>query len=463
MLLVVIIMILGPMRGLSSRLTEKISISRNAFGDLHVHGHVEIYAEEHSHTNAPHGPFVPKALGLILQESGVHNLTLSWTRGRWLPAWAFDRVTMSPYGVVVLSPVLSDAHWGVLMASLGSTFSSGFADLVPRTTHRYALGVVTETSPRDRVSLLVDDAICTENVASWAVLQPCRGAFGVSSVATAKRILGAPFHSFSLHIRTLPAEKGTVLSYEFEFVQHKNAIDAFRIVPCPLSSETILTYGGEQRPPTPLQGPIVVSPNDVPILSVAVSSGQASSPSLIGSVLGNPIVGMTLTVTARDLPSRCVDKAFSGCVMWIAVPRRILRPFLHTAQVTCHPVGCSVSHPIATEGFVDAINLAVTFRGASTVEITLEVATVYLHMSDYHPDANRAVFIPPPFLVAAPGDPSATEPTTPLLYGQPIPVDIPSPDFSMPFNVLALTCVAVALLYGSMDSIVIHDRLGQTL
>ena len=35
-------------------------------------------------------------------------------------------------------------------------------------------------------------------------------------------------------------------------------------------------------------------------------------------------------------------------------------------------------------------------------------------------------------------------------------IDVPTPDFSMPFNVITLTCTVVAFFYGSMMGVVVR-------
>ena len=73
--------------------------------------------------------------------------------------------------------------------------------------------------------------------------------------------------------------------------------------------------------------------------------------------------------------------------------------------------------------------------GSSTTEITLDVDKAYMRYTDYPPDAQRG-FDVPSGIVLLPGValPAMRIYTTSTL------LDMPTPDFSMPYNVIILTC-----------------------
>lgn len=119
----------------------------------------------------------------------------------------------------------------------------------------------------------------------------------------------------------------------------------------------------------------------------------------------------------------------------------------------------------------------VTVPPNSTVQLSMEVVKPFLRYTEHPPDAQRgwdlppAVFIP---LSTGSGFPAETvtgnatgagaggaklEPDSqqPQLQGRPrriytpvLLVDLATPDFSMPYNVIIMSCTLIALIFGSV-------------
>ena len=90
----------------------------------------------------------------------------------------------------------------------------------------------------------------------------------------------------------------------------------------------------------------------------------------------------------------------------------------------------------------------------------MEVAKAFLRYTEHPPDAQRGWDLPPavlvPVNVSAPlgrsdvRDASAFVPTGPRLYTNTLLVDLATPDFSMPYNVIIFTCTLVAGIFGTV-------------
>ena len=88
-----------------------------------------------------------------------------------------------------------------------------------------------------------------------------------------------------------------------------------------------------------------------------------------------------------------------------------------------------------------------TLPASSTTEITFDVTKAFLRYTEHLPDAQRGWDLPPAVFVPLDADPGVLPPTriyTPILL-----VDLATPDFSMPYNVIILSCSLIAFLFGS--------------
>ena len=89
----------------------------------------------------------------------------------------------------------------------------------------------------------------------------------------------------------------------------------------------------------------------------------------------------------------------------------------------------------------------------STVHLTMDVTKSFLRYTEHPPDAQRGWDLPP--AVISPlgdkhGNGSATPITISRVYTPALLVDLATPDFSMPYNVIIFTCSLVAFIFGSV-------------
>lgn len=95
------------------------------------------------------------------------------------------------------------------------------------------------------------------------------------------------------------------------------------------------------------------------------------------------------------------------------------------------------------------LQTVLTIPPKSTLKISIEVNKAFLKYTEHPPDAMRgwdlpgAVFFPLPQSRNSTSDWERTY--TPILL-----VDLPTPDFSMPYNVIILSCTLITLIFGSI-------------
>lgn len=97
------------------------------------------------------------------------------------------------------------------------------------------------------------------------------------------------------------------------------------------------------------------------------------------------------------------------------------------------------------------LELSISIPPSSTVLLTYEFEKAILRYTEYPPDANRGFDIPSAVITLANGQSIRT---TSLL------LPLPTPDFSMPYNVIILTSTVMALAFGSIFNLLVRRFVG---
>jgi phosphatidylinositol glycan class T len=93
----------------------------------------------------------------------------------------------------------------------------------------------------------------------------------------------------------------------------------------------------------------------------------------------------------------------------------------------------------------------------SVTHLTMDVDNAFLRYTEHPPDAQRGWDLPPAVLIPILSDAenNNTHSSNRQKLGQPIYtstllVDVATPDFSMPYNVIIFTCSLIAFIFGSV-------------
>jgi len=95
-----------------------------------------------------------------------------------------------------------------------------------------------------------------------------------------------------------------------------------------------------------------------------------------------------------------------------------------------------------------------TLPPQSSVQLTIAVTKTFLRYTEHPPDAERGWDLPPAVLV--PVSSNATYPGQLVqarlqrIYTPALLVDLATPDFSMPYNVIIMSSTLIALVFGSL-------------
>lgn len=135
-----------------------------------------------------------------------------------------------------------------------------------------------------------------------------------------------------------------------------------------------------------------------------------------------------------------------------------LRPYMHTLAISGATTENMYYTPAIDRQKGTHLEILLGIPALSTVEMTYEFEKAILRYTEYPPDANRGFDIPPAIIRVLPSNESVAHDddqgsylrTTSLL------LPLPTPDFSMPYNVIILTSTVIALGFGSIFNLLIR-------
>jgi GPI-anchor transamidase subunit T len=142
-----------------------------------------------------------------------------------------------------------------------------------------------------------------------------------------------------------------------------------------------------------------------------------------------------------------------------------MKPYLHTLRSSLNPpsnvttIKETFYRPALDRHRGTHLELQLTIPPQSTLSLTYDFEKAILRYTEYPPDANRGFDVAPAVIRVLAG-PNDTDPetlrrgiyirTTSLL------LPLPTPDFSMPYNVIILTSTVMALGFGSIFNLLVR-------
>lgn len=156
-----------------------------------------------------------------------------------------------------------------------------------------------------------------------------------------------------------------------------------------------------------------------------------------------------------------------------------MKPYLHTlkAQISHHPSPSAKSDIIKSIYYRPALDrrrgtqleLLISVPPASTVVLTYDFDKAILRYTEYPPDANRGFDIAPAVIRLltvsnSAGSSSSSTTSSPAkavyLRTTSLLLPLPTPDFSMPYNVIILTSTVMALAFGGIFNLLVRRFVG---
>lgn len=135
-----------------------------------------------------------------------------------------------------------------------------------------------------------------------------------------------------------------------------------------------------------------------------------------------------------------------------------LKPYMHTLAIQDGTIEKMYYTPALDRKRGTHLELVITIPALSTVELNYDFEKAILRYTEYPPDANRGFDVAPAVIRVLSANASSTTGaredeylrTTSLL------LPLPTPDFSMPYNVIILTSTVIALGFGSIFNMLVR-------
>ncbi|XP_034496469.1 GPI transamidase component PIG-T isoform X5 [Ailuropoda melanoleuca] len=467
--------------------------------------------KDNCHLLVSHYRLFPKALGQLISKYSLRELHLSFTQGFWrtrywgppflqapsgaeLWVWFQDTVTDVDKSWKELSNVLS----GIFCASLNFIDST---NTVTPTASFKPLGLANGTDHSFlRYAVLPREVVCTENLTPWKKLLPCSSKAGLSVLLKADRLFHTSYHSQAVHIRPVCRNtRCTSISWELRqtlsvvydaFVtgQGKKDWSLFRMFsrtltePCPLASESRvyvdITSYHQDNETLEVSPPPTTTYQDVTLGTLKTYAVY----DLLDTAVINNSRNLNLQLKWKSPPAtgalnRGLVFAEAPPVPFLYAQRYVSGYGLHNGELNTllyntHPYRAFPVLVLDTVPWYLRLyvhTLTITAKGKENKPTSRPPAVLLAPVGEPHIPTARLPLLSPSVLSALVPSVVAAKPVdweeSPLfkslypvsdsssyfvrLYTEPLLVNLPTPDFSMPYNVICLTCTVVAVCYGS--------------
>lgn len=181
--------------------------------------------------------------------------------------------------------------------------------------------------------------------------------------------------------------------------------------------------------------------------------------------------GGVQTLLTNPSPTSSIEFIYFESLPWF------MKPYLHTltAQVSNHsspsPHYSDIIKSIYYRPALDRrrgtqLELLLSVPAASTVVLTYDFDKAILRYTEYPPDANRGFDIAPAIIRVLPGsnrnstNTDNTSQASIYLRTTSLLLPLPTPDFSMPYNVIILTSTVMALAFGGIFNFLVRRFVG---
>ncbi|PRT54812.1 GPI transamidase component GPI16 [Wickerhamiella sorbophila] len=463
----------------------------------------------------------PRSLGQIMSRASTHELHLRFSQGWWdAESWGVPPANGTYAGGVgvemwawVAGEDLADAqaNWHRLAHSLSGFFcaSLNFLDQTV-TTHLESDALPRSGDSSDENLYLLRGAlpaepVCTENLTPFIKLLPCKSRAGIASLLDGHQLFDSQWQTMSVDVDHIgdrlrltqvvsnvidvphmqrrrrdplprPEPYADLICKEREW-----SADYICLPDDPRSANWVISeiFDKELAPACPLAGDgphVFVEASDNWTVKVG---GNVTSGSVSFS-LGSEPVDLVLSsedglvVLENKVPDVFVDRSFTGygqqsgglrtvftnphdvevSLVYIENLPWYMRLYLHTMSGDLDIVE-DISYTSAEDRTRPSkVQLHIRLPPLSQSSIEYKFDKSLLYIEEYPPDANHGFEVPPALALTSTG--YSTRTTSLLL-------SLAVPDFSMPYNVIILTCTTMAMFLGSFVNLIVKKVVPEPL
>ncbi|KAJ8735454.1 hypothetical protein PYW07_007074 [Mythimna separata] len=363
-----------------------------------------------------------------------------------------------------------------------------------------------------RYASLPREIVCTENLTPWKKLLPCESSRGFSALLNSRMIHNTNYHSIGVHVRKV-CKSNDCLETQLEFKQTVALVYDYDIISsndwsfrklfgqglpgaCPLSSDSkiyvdVTSNDTQSFTLTPPPDNVIVSQRGGSDTKLAVYNINPDGQMINIGVKYKSKPDLPVSVPPPLHFTRYIlgyGKEFGGIVteitnnLWTSINVVVLEnaPWWLPIQLSSLRINGEAESSLVQSQYYSPgrsrqkpyhLELLMTLPPKSTTTITIDFEFVFLKWQEYPPDANHGFYVGSALISA--NLPTARNYTSVPITGStfdsfvnasktwyPIVfrtngamVSLPTPDFSMPYNVICLACTVVALAFGPLHNI----------
>ncbi|KAK7060228.1 Subunit of the glycosylphosphatidylinositol transamidase complex-like protein [Paramarasmius palmivorus] len=427
---------------------------------------------------------------LILRQYAITELHLTLNAGKWrYDSWGYPEEPGVGAGAELWTwmadggPLTIDQRWQGLRNALAGLFcaSLGSLDEQRTTSPKYAFppeGSLPDWGLKHEIrhASHASEHVCTENLTPFLKLLPCKSSAGLAALLNPHRLFDADWHGMGLHVSWRP--EGVEVRLNFQLVSDplrsnhvqkqdwsfSSLFDRTIERSCPVAGSSLinvtLPQSGMYRI-TP--EPQIVEKNQVyydlrsltePLdVKMEWPTDFEYPTTLRDGTLAPFFVHRTLHGPSQDRGQMSLVITNNGPdtlqILYLETMPWLLQFYLHTIAIYANGVRrddliSNISYvppvPHSRPALFESI---LTLPGNATLEYTIDVSKAFLRYTEHPPDAQRGWDLPPAVLIPLHGRGQR-------VYTRPLLVDLATPDFSMPYNVIIFTCSVVAFIFGSI-------------
>ncbi|KAK5079376.1 Subunit of the glycosylphosphatidylinositol transamidase complex-like protein [Lithohypha guttulata] len=427
--------------------------------------------------------YFPRSLGQVLQSTDTKELHLRFTTGRWdTETWGarpWNGTKEGGTGVELWAWIESDTEheamrkWLVLNQALSGLFCASLNFVDETRTTKPALSFQPRGTHDNSSNLhllhgvLPGEVVCTENLTPFIKLLPCKGKAGISSLLDGHKVFDSSWQNaletpaWSLNDVFGRQAAGSCPLAETEGPEAKSIC-----LNVPHSQGVWIGAGGfEVRSPPGVPEKrcyqlVNGEPFDFDMPKTSVRTHQQLA-------VGSELIKVERTMTGhgaaqggmRTVLTNPLDTSVD-LVMFESLPW-FLRPYMHTLTATMSASSMDVDvvkdiyyRPAIDRHRGSQIELLLSIPPLTSITLTYSFEKSILRYTEYPPDANRGFIVAPAVIRILNQTSPVYVRTTSLL------LSLPTPDFSMPYNVIILTSTVMALAFGSIFNILVRRFVG---
>jgi phosphatidylinositol glycan class T len=244
---------------------------------------------------------------------------------------------------------------------------------------------------------------------------------------------GSAPESVTLH--AVPGQNVQITADE-TYGEHKSEDGLVRYV-LPESGDFDIALGGQ-----PLISPLTLEQPRLHAERTMVGYGQERG-------------GMRVILT-NPSTTDAVDLVYLESLPWF------MKPYLHTlhASINSVPSPSSIQQifyrPAIDRARGTHLELRLHVPAGASLVLTYDFEKAILRYTEYPPDANRGFDVAPSIVKLLINSTNGEQTTTMYLRTTSMLLPLPTPDFSMPYNVIILTSTVMAMAFGSIFNLIVR-------